>query len=612
MQVYFPHEAVRKQQKELMTDVLIALAKKYQLLVNAPTGIGKTASTIAPCLSYALEHGKKVFFLTPKSSQHEIALETANLMNKKFGLDIRTLDLVGKQKMCIHPMVSHVKKGFYEACIAAKKKNNCSFYANTKGKTLKQKANSRKRKSGIVIYGQDYVQAKEACRTRELCPYELTLEMIQKAHLIIGDYSHLFNDDIRQTILGNAKTKLEDIIIIIDEAHNLPSRIRDMLSITLKAEDIEKAAKEAKEINQIQAEIILNEIAAEIAHLSGKIPFGKNEHLVLEPHLTMLKQISKENTSLIRETASDYMQLKKKENSFLLETTEFLDILNKEKKHTLHISEMQRNSKRLSLYPLDVSEVTQKIFQTAHSSILMSGTLLPLKMYTETLGIPKAETKEYTSPFPKENRLNIFVDRTTTRYTERNEAQFDEIASITQKIISKVPGNTIVFFPSFEILNTIGPRIKTSRPMLEQKRDMSQDDKLKLVNEFRKLGRGFGCVMLAVSGGSIAEGIDFPGENLKCAIIVGVPFEKVSIQSKSLIDFYQQKFGKGWDYAYNAPAISKAVQAAGRVIRTEKDKGVCVFLDKRFSDPAYRNFFPKEFEAIKSVSPEIEVEKFFA
>ncbi|MCH7902545.1 DEAD/DEAH box helicase family protein, partial [archaeon] len=208
MKIYFPHENVREEQENLIKDIANALDEGKTLLANAPTGLGKTASSLAPAIAYAIEHKKKVFFLTPKSSQHEIALETANLMNEKFGLHIKTVDLVGKKKMCIHPLISHVRTGFYEACSAVKKKEQCSFYINTKGKTSKQKANANKRKQGIEIYGKNYMEVKSTCATRELCPYEVTLEMIKDAHLVIGDYFHIFNEDIRESILGQAKIKL--------------------------------------------------------------------------------------------------------------------------------------------------------------------------------------------------------------------------------------------------------------------------------------------------------------------------------------------------------------------------------------------------------------------
>ncbi len=612
MKVYFPYDSVRDNQKELINDIFKSVNDGKTLLVNAPTGIGKTASALAPCLSYAIAQKKKVFFLTPKSSQHEIALETANLMNERFNLKIKTVDLVGKKKMCIHPLVSHVGNGFYEACNNAKKNKQCVFYSNTKGTTIKQKADCKRRKADLLTkYGQSYSQIKNACLVKELCPYEVTLEMIKNADLVIGDYFHIFNDDIRESILGSAKISLKDCILVIDEAHNLPKRVRDMLSTTLKIDDIEKAVKEAKNVNSDETVLLLGDVAQELKLLMSKIPFGSSEGLLEKKALSGLKKLAKENLELLEDSAGIFMRKNKKENSFLLTTAVFLHNLISEKEHTLHLAERQMNSFRISLYPLDPSEVTARIFHSSHSSILMSGTLIPLLMYADVLGVSKAELKEYASPFLPENRLNIFVDKTTTKYTERNSVQYDEIAEIICKVIAKVPGNVIVFFPSFEILKAISPRIKVARQVLEQEKNMPQGKKSSLISKFKQLGYGFGAVLLAVSGGSIAEGVDFPGENLKAAIIVGVPFERVSLQSKALIDFYNEKFNRGWDYAYNAPAISRAVQAAGRVIRTEKDKGVCIFLDKRFSDPSYRQFFPKDFVAIKSNEPDKHVEEFF-
>jgi DNA excision repair protein ERCC-2 len=289
---------------------------------------------------------------------------------------------------------------------------------------------------------------------------------------------------------------------------------------------------------------------------------------------------------------------------------EFMHELLREKENTLHVIE-RRNGLRVSIYPLDIEEIGGEVLNQVHAGVLMSGTLVPLEMYKDILGIKKAEMKEYESPFDKKNRLNIVVEGVSTKYTNRGTESYSLIGEKVSRIISKVPGNTIVFFPSFEMLNAISPTIRTNRKMLKQTQEMGNEEKHKMINSFKALGNAFGGVLLAVSGGSIAEGVDFPGEHLLCAIVVGVPFAKVSIYSDALIRFYEQRFSKGWDYAYNGPAFSKAIQAAGRVIRTETDRGVCIFLDERFGEERYKKFYPKNFEYIKTIAPEKEVEKFF-
>ncbi len=614
MKVYFPYAEVRGEQKKLVADVLNAIKEESVLVAHAPTGLGKTVSTLAPAISYAREYGKKVFFLTPKISQHEIVLETARLMNEKFDLEIKTVDLVGRRQMCIDPFLSRAEytKGFYEACFKKKKNGQCKFYNNAKGKTPKQKALAHRRKADLLRgYNKSHSEMKEVCSFREMCPYEINLEMCKKANLIIGDYSHLFHEDISKGILASAGVSLNDCIIVVDEAHNLGDRLRDMLSSSLDMDGLERAAKEARNVGDFEVEIILKDIAKEYNDIGKKLSLERNEAILQREDLDFLRHYAKDNFEKIGKAAEKFMTKNELEGSWLLNTDVFFHNLLREKQHTLHVVE-RKKSLGISINPLDASEIAADVLNSAHAAILMSGTLLPLEMHADVLGIRKAILKEYVSPFPKKNRLNIFVDRTTTKYTQRSTGQYKEIGKITSDIIGNVQGNTIVFFPSFEMMENIAPHIGTGRKVLRQDREMSAEERGKLIHNFKLLGQGFGGVLFAASGGSIAEGVDFPGDGLSCAIVIGIPFAKVSIYSDALICYYDQKFKKGWEYAYNAPAISKAVQAAGRVIRTETDRGVCVFLDERFSSRQYEKFYPKDLGAIKTKDPVALVDKFFS
>ncbi len=669
MKVFFPYEKVRTQQQELVKDISEAILKKKIFLSHAPTGLGKTVSSLAPALSFALDEGKKVFFLTPKISQHEIVLETANLMNKKFDLRIKAVDLVGRKQMCVEPFISKVGAGFYEACAKRKKDKMCNYYNNTKGFSPKQKAIAARRKRDILQqYNNSYIYIKEQSQFKNLCPYEITLEMIKGANLIIGDYSHLFHPDIRDGIIGPSQLELEDIVLVIDEAHNLPERLRDMMTISIDLFSIEKAQKEAKNVGDFETEFLLKDIEKEILSLGKKLSLERNDAVLAPQEIHFLKKVGREERIKLEETADKFMGKNKTENCFLLGIVEFFSELNKEKEHTLYVIE-RKGSLTITIQPLDPSELAIDVLSRVHSAVLMSGTLLPLQMYSDILGVtqikdneiienkimqtkndsaqippnaPQSTTafellktqksqapqsqnggfenqinnskiimKEYKSPFPKENRLNLIVNKTTTKYTSRSAAQYGDIAQEIDKIVSKVPGNTIVFFPSFELMYSISSMLKTKRQVLRQEKEMTQDEKTKLIHNFKLLGSRFGGVLLAVSGGSIAEGIDFPGDHLSCAIIVGVPFAKMNIYSNALINYYEQKFHKGWDYAYNAPAIGKAMQAAGRVIRTETDRGACIFLDERFAEERYKRFYPKDFIAKTTNEPQKEAEEFF-
>lgn len=611
MKVYFPYEVVRDEQQKLISDVAQNTADKKILLAHAPTGLGKTVSSLAPTISFAIENQKKVFFLTPKNTQHQIVLQTINLMNEKFNLGIKAVDLIGKRNLCLDPFVSHIKTGFYDACSKRKKDGNCKHYINTKGKTLKQKINSKKKKANVIgQFNLSATKMKELCDINELCPYELILEQIKDANVIICDYSHIFDEMIRNNIFESSKINLRDVILIVDEAHNLPDRIRDIYSMEMSVEVIEAASKEARSIGNTEIDFILKDLGKEIISLGKNLSLMDSSAKIQKNQLEFFKKIGKENLEKLTNAGVNFMKKTKKEKSNLMNLVEFLEILIHDYENTLYLIE-RKKSLTMIIYPIDVSLFSSKVLNQVHSAVLMSGTLLPLKMYSDILGVDGATTKEYVSPFDKKNRLNLFVNKTTTKYTNRNSKQYDEIANIINSSIINIPGNVIVFFPSFELLLAISSRIRVSRKIFIQEREQTMQEKESMLHNFKLEGNRFGAILLAVSGGTIAEGMDFPGDHLLGTIIVGVPFARVTPITKELISFYDQKFRKGWDYAYNAPAISRAVQASGRVIRTETDKGVCMFLDVRFLEPRYKNFFPKNFEFTKTNNPEIQIKEFF-
>ncbi len=277
MKVFFPYENIRDEQKKLVHDVAKTIDEGKVLFAHAPTGLGKTVSSLAPAIAYALEKKKKIFFITPKISQHTIVLETINLMNEKFDLDIKAVDLVGRRAMCVDPLLSRTNfsNGFYEACLKKKKNKQCKFYTNAKGYTPKQKAIARRRKIGLLKqFNKSHNVIREMCFSRGLCPYEITLELTRKADVVVGDYFHLFNDEIREGIISQAGFELKDLIVIVDEAHNLGDRLRGMLSCSIDVNTMERAEKEAKNIGDFEAEFAINDIFEKLADKKTKLTVG--------------------------------------------------------------------------------------------------------------------------------------------------------------------------------------------------------------------------------------------------------------------------------------------------------------------------------------------------
>ena len=221
---------------------------------------------------------------------------------------------------------------------------------------------------------------------------------------------------------------------------------------------------------------------------------------------------------------------------------------------------------------------------------------MPTEMYKNLLGFPEDSlNEEFESPFPAGNRLNLIVDEVTTKFTERNDREYEKIAQICSSIFNSIRGNTAFFFPSYILRDSVYNILKNNSKdkMILEKPKLNKTDKEKLLEEFKKYKKK-GAMLLGVTSGSFGEGIDLPGDLLKCVVVVGLPLSKPDLETKELIKYYNQKFEKGIEYGYIMPAITKAMQNAGRCIRSETDKGVIVFMDKRYTWPIYNKYFPKD------------------
>ena len=247
MKVFFPYRLVRDEQALLMNDFADCLKSGKVLVAQAPTGLGKTISGLAPAISFARENKKKIFFLTPKSSQHQIVIETVRLINSHFGLNIKAIDFVGKRQMCLEPFVKHIAHGFYEACESKKDSNSCFFYSNTFGKNPASKTKIKQKRAIVESqFNNSFSKMKEKCEDNHLCPYEIALLVAKDAKVIIGDYYYLFNPHIRDVFLNRIGKELKDIIIIIDEGHNLPERVKNLATHRISTNTIKRALEEAR------------------------------------------------------------------------------------------------------------------------------------------------------------------------------------------------------------------------------------------------------------------------------------------------------------------------------------------------------------------------------
>lgn len=243
----------------------------------------------------------------------------------------------------------------------------------------------------------------------------------------------------------------------------------------------------------------------------------------------------------------------------------------------------------------------------------MSGTLTPAAMYRDILGFPKDSTcAEFSSPFSRKNRLSLIVPRTTTKFTQRSDAQYEAIGRLAAEIANNVPGCVALFFPSYDLRNRALDFFKEnySRTIFIEQPGLQKSEKQELMHRFSSY-KETGAALLAVASGSFGEGIDLPGV-LKAVVVIGLPLDRPDLETKELIRYYDSKFGKGWEYGYILPATTKCLQNAGRCIRTENDFGALIFVDERYAWPRYNSCFPKDWETRTTQDPVPELIAFFA
>lgn len=607
----FPFERVREGQKELIEDVEKCIINRINLIANAPSGIGKTAATLSPSLDYALRNNKTVFFLTPKHSQHKIVIDTVRKIREKFDINIVAIDIIGKKWLCQVSGVDFLTtQDFNEYCNAMKRNERCIFYNNTREKgDISEKANEiiEKIMKSEPLHAEEL---KSLCNN--FCPYEIALEVAKKANLIVCDYYHIFSW-IREKLLARTRKSIEDSIIIVDEAHNLPERIRNLMSSKITTKTIKNAIKEAKMFNFSNILEKIYEIENIILELSRKRE--ENEFFIEKEELKRELELIDDYYKIIEDFEIAAIEVRdERKRSYIGSISRFLDMWNGSDEGYARIlkKETGESGDKVSINYICLDpRILSKDILLAHSIILISGTLSPMHMYRDLLGLEENTIcKSYKSCFSPENRLNIVIPDVTTEFKKRNEENLKKIARYIVEISSTVNGNIAAFFPSYELRDRIYYMIRENlsfREIFLESRGSSKEEKISLFNKFMNSSRGF---LLGTQAGSFSEGVDFFGGVLKCVIIVGLSLSKPNLETKALIDYYDKKFGRGREYGYVYPAIHRALQSAGRCIRKESDYGVAVFMDRRYLWKNYRLAFPSEIEFKVTTKPKDLIEDF--
>ena len=601
-EVLFPYEKLRENQKVIINDVYNILKEKKCCIIQAPTGIGKTASVLAPSLSFAINNGLTVMFLTSRHMQHQIVVKTLREMKEKHRVDIKCADIIGKKSMCLQSGIESLNSGdFHNYCRELKEKGQCDFFINTRSKNGNPTPSAKVSVEKIKMISPCNVHEiiEEGIKSK-LCPYEIGLISAENSNVVICDYYYIFNDSIRQSLMSKIKKELGKCIIIIDEGHNLPNRIRELMTHRLSSYTVERALREAKKSEYAEAIENLNIIAKAVIKMDLNNVQKVSQNIVNKDDFIDEICRQKNYKDIVTELLLIGEQLlETQKSSSILSIAKFMEAWPEGGEEFSRIfsknTEYGKDRNSIMIKCMDPSIISKRIINESFSTILMSGTLTPTSMYKDTLGFPdKTLEKEYASPFPKRNRKILIVTKTTTRFSKRTLINLKEIGEICADICNCIKGNVIIFFPSYDLMHAVGEYFKTKyeKIIFTEKNGLTKAEKEEFIEKFKSF-KNKSAALLAVSTGSFGEGLDMPGI-LKGVIVVGLPLQRPDLETKELIDYYDKKFGKGWDYGYVLPAITKCIQNAGRCIRDEKDKGVIVFLDERYSWWNYYKCFPRD------------------
>ncbi|MFQ6127835.1 MAG: ATP-dependent DNA helicase [Thermoplasmata archaeon] len=584
----FPFASPRKGQDNFLCDARKALSSGQHLLAHAPTGLGKTAVALTASLEVGLESDLLVFFLTSRQSQHRIAVDTLRRISDIQG-GIFSVDIISKQSLCPLSGSLHYSS-FQDFCELRVSTRTCPYYEKSTEPLIEI---IRKR----ILHVDEIAQLS---RTFGRCPHKTAMDCFSEADVIVCDYNYLFSP-IRDVVLEKAKRELEGLVIIVDEAHNLPARIRGHLRGEIGIQEILVAAKEAKKVGQGMANILVG-LAKDLREQFDDEIQEVGREAILGP----LQRSLKNRSSSVDDFVNDVKRcaeraVAKNIGTSLLELGDFLGGWMDEKNPILRVRNGE--NRKFSYVLLDPSILSHEVFERAHSSILMSGTLYPAVTYSDLLGIPKSRCigRTYTSPFPRENRKVVSSTRMTSLFKRRGEKTYQAYANLILKVSSLFSGNLAAFFPSYEFLENVHNRMMLSecrKEVLVENQGSTKEEKNQMLERLKEL-RGDGGILLAVMGGSLSEGVDFRDNLLGAAIICGIPLTPPTVENEALRRYYSSRFGKrkGFDYSYLIPAMNKVLQAAGRCIRSGSDRAVVILADLRFLSERYLKFLPGEFHA---------------
>ena len=607
----FPY---REGQRELVTHVYHTICHQKNLFLEAPTGVGKTIATVFPALkAIGEEKADRIFYLTAKTITRTVADNTFALLRER-GLHLKTVVLTAREKICFleepacDPEHCPYAKGHFDRI-------NGALFA-----LLKEKEH----------YGREQIEAY--AEKYRVCPFEMALDLSLFSDAVICDYNYVFDPHVYlRRFFGDGSQKSQSLFLI-DEAHNLLERGREMYSASLCKEDFLKLKRTVRAYDR-RLEGLLEKCSRAL------LPFKRRcEGWRIEEDIEAFAQALRLSAGM-----EDYLEdheedpARREVLDFYFEVSHFLMICELlDQRYEIYTEFDREGLFYIRLFNVDPSANLRQCLERSVSSILFSATLLPIQYYKKLLGGADSDYEAYArSSFDPARRGLFLAEDVTSRYARRSEEEFYNIAGYIHRIVRMRYGNYMVFFPSHAFLQKIFAlytehfAAEDRAECIAQEEYMSEEMRESFIRRFEGNDGGIlseairmeiepegdrSLVGFCVLGGIFSEGIDLKEESLIGALIVGTGLPQVCTQREILKRHFEESGENGFDYAYRFPGMNKVLQAAGRVIRTARDVGVVALLDERFLHYSYRRLFPREWEHFEVVNAETvskRVEKFW-
>ena len=571
----FPYE-YRPGQKKLVSDVYRTIMRQKLLFMQAPTGVGKTISTIFPAVKAVGEElADRIFYLTAKTITATVAKETFALLEKN-GYRAKTIQITAKEKLCpcdemeCNPVTCPYAKGHFDRV------NDAVFDLLHRCEMIER--------DDILSQADRYT----------VCPFELCLDTASWCDNVICDYNYVFDPNVYLKRFFQEGIK-GDYIFLIDEAHNMVERSRQMYSAQIYKEDFLTVKRIMKEHSRSIEKAL---------EKCNKILLGmKREcenYTVYDTLGNMVFSFMRLMTLLdeFLQKANEFPG-KKDVMDFYFELRNFLNIYDLVDEHYVMYSELEADGRfMLKLFCVDPSLNIQKRLDKGKSAVFFSATFLPVNYYKSLLSTKKDNYAIYAdSTFDSKKRLLAMATDVSTRYTRRSRSEYERIAGYINAVVTQKTGNYMVFFPSYKMMNDVADiyceKYADETELMLQKNNMSEAEREEFLDRFSEESDRT-LVAFGIMGGIFGEGIDLKNDRLIGAIVVGTGLPQISNERTILKDYYDAENGCGFDYAFRYPGINKVLQAAGRVIRTTEDTGVILLLDERFWQREYDLLYPRE------------------